>query len=755
MAPLLQQTPFSLAHKLHNANANLPTHLVRTITTKESTSCAIEGCNSPRNSQGPDGKSTLCKNCGKSWWAAKKPKGEQVVEWKTKRAANLAGLSEKAGRAEKSASCAIEGCDESMATTRSGPDGEFTLCSKCGQAWKHAGKPTGEKAEGWKKERSTTVRGRPQQQPTSCAIEGCDEAMTGPTRSGPDGKSTLCPKCGMAWSNANKPTGEKGEEWKKKRSITLRRKLGKVVSDEEPIPCAIKGCDESCHRTGPDGKGTLCSKCGVSWAKTGYPTGEKGEEWKRRRSEVVAGSSGLARHTSRAHDADKQVPCDHCGRCDLERGEHNLCIHCRDRQQLGAERRRHIHDISSGPFLSHAAIHDIAYREWRRLHPNMDLTADLQPSSGANMWHMPYDEVEKDCRARGFSLSLKRSRTANTLINWMQIDDAYNGFLPRPMLAATHLHSLGLEALQRLAREAGYPSKKPQTTDALIQFLLSKRDVTDELFKVKEEKLEAIRKAVEAALKQLGKNAEDVTHQSHNGGIVGSELAFARLHTVLANGHYPTRTSGEGLLCGPRALAAAIDAARRHRFGSHEATRSRVYDNRVTMEMLMSLLFQNPDASGEIDAIGIPTEEYAAYLHHTFGHLPEDEYGYEYTNMTQLNNMDFQQLIAMIVLARRAGLIEEEFSLGVVRGTTVDMLGNPVPALAQIMHEGDNNAATLFLHYNAGLSGDDYSHWEGFSDPTHESEIDIAHAWGLNSLFTQDAPVLQPRGRKKVCLSCH
>lgn len=71
--------------------------------------------------------------------------------------------------------------------------------------------------------------------------------------------------------------------------------------------------------------------------------------------------------------------------------------------------------------------------------------------------------------------------------------------------------------------------------------------------------------------------------------------------------------------------------------------------------------------------------------------------------MTRLNSCDFYQLIAMIVLARRSGLLPIDVNLAIVRGAHVGDYGNTAPTFVQKVY-GPNGepdgTATTFLHHS-------------------------------------------------------
>ena len=448
-------------------------------------------------------------------------------------------------------------------------------------------------------------------------------------------------------------------------------------------------------------------------------------------------------------------PCKTCLRLlDPDLGDvDGLCEHCVQRKQADATARPNIHAIHAGKGgeMAFARLREIAHREWRRLHPTDPFLHEQRLPTGRNFWDLTWNEIIAELRCREIVYPHKAK---SLMINVLQRDDAWNGILPTHRAVASGLHDLSYGDLRRRANEAGFPSQtRTESTENLIEFLRSKRDVDDEVISIPHDRLSIIRSAVSNVAARLRKQAgqtqanqiqagqtDDVTHRTFNHGLVGTSRAIGRLHTALENGHSPAWTSGVGFLCGPNALAMSINAVRRTYYGK---THAAVYENPVTREMLMALLFQNSADSGERGAVGIPTQAYQAYLDQRLGHLDDATRGYEYMNMTRLNNMDIDQLVAMVVLAHRANIIEMEFSVAYVRGSATDDDGNVIPAIAQIAHAGDENAPSVFLHHNMAASFDDYSHWEGFDAVTVDTDRQVVFEWGLSTPLSRDS--LKPR----------
>lgn len=425
--------------------------------------------------------------------------------------------------------------------------------------------------------------------------------------------------------------------------------------------------------------------------------------------------------------------------------EDGYCETCSLRKAANAPARPHIHAIAEStrkvaevPF---ATLREIAHREHRRLHALDPFLEEQHVPTGYDYWSDTRAGVLTELRRRGFFYV--GMKTMKAMVNTLQSDDAWNGYLPTHRSVASELHDLSVQALRDRAAAAGFPFKKlALTVENYIDFLQCKRDADDEVIEIPQDRLSIIMSAVSnvsARLRQAG-YTENATHRTFNNGLVGQARAISRLHTTLDNGHSPAWTSGVGFLCGPNALEMSINAIRRTYYGR---TNSAVYANQVSRDMLMGLLFHNAADSGERDAVGIPTTAYQAYLDDRLSHLDESLRGEEYMNMTRLNNMDIAQLVAMVVLAHRAGLIEMEFSVAYARGSTTNDDGSVVPALVNIAHEGDENAPTVFLHHNMAASHEDYSHWEGFDVVTMNTDRQIVFEWGLSTPLARDSPRLR------------
>ncbi|KAK5707175.1 hypothetical protein LTR17_020917 [Elasticomyces elasticus] len=540
----------------------------------------------------------------------------------------------------------------------------------------------------------------------------------GPGRStsarGPNGPSTLCQACGTRFAKS-----KGGEEWRARIRAPRRKPDGAQCENFKKCqtiligPKDTDGPNRSKKRmAGPNGS-QLCGPCGNRYGRS-----KGGKAW---RAVPVQGGKGVRPtwdHT-----------CKDCGRHDGDFPEDDLCQSCSHRRHVGAPPRDILNaDLHEQQAASYSELRDLAHREFRRLHPHNPFTgARPRPQLGQNYWHELEKNLRNDAGQRGITDPTRHRK--ERLINMLQLDDAWNGELPRADPSSTsYLHTLSSTELIGLASGAGFHREMGEDADlngnTALAFLLGKRDATDHVKPIKD-KGAYIREAVTNVGHRLQGKATappTPTHQSHNAGIVGSERALARLFNTLANGHFPAWTPSDGFQCGPIALARTLQAVREQ----YNASGGEPIIHQ-TQQDLRALLFVDWNNSEEVGAQGIPTAAYDQYLAQYLAELPAHLQMEERREMLQLNNMDIQQLIAMVVLLHNAGEIDD-FNVGVV----TDARG-AAPANAQIVHEtqDETGAPTIWLHHNHAAGGEEYNHWEGFEPQRDETDYDIVYEWGL------------------------
>lgn len=594
-------------------------------------------------------------------------------------------------------------------------------------------------------------------------------------------RQSLCESCGHRYKRAKDEAGgqEPGDAWRtsgRAPRTTQAMETTEATQQQAKSKQGEKfGNFDNCGnlltggkvRRGP-GDMRICHNCGGRYDIAKVKAGEGQEPndaWRTsgrvRRTTEPTGKSGQASQTPNEKSTGKsgeasQTPNGRCKTCsrkldgDSDASEAQLlCEHCVRREQASAPARPSIKDLASTTVDSRSFARNraIAFREWRAIRA-VDLYLSDQPTpTGRNWWALSAKELREEMRRRGSSLT---RGWIDAMISHLQADDAWNGYLPvhRPM--SSELRTLPHSDLLRRVRDGGYRGDK-HDSDTLIEFLESRRDSDDDIFQVPQDRENIWRSAINALAARYGHpplNEGERGLRSWNDGSGGDARGMSRLHTTLADGLSPVWTSGEGLLCGARALATSLNALRQRRFGR---THQSVWDRPVTHHMLIELLFQNPDQAGQRDAVGIPTARFDAFMMDQWNAQGTDENtrGHEYIHMTRMNNFSVQQLEAMIILAWEARLIEENFSLGVVQGAHFTDATGFVPARPYIAYEGEG-AGTVFVHHNVAASFEDYNHWEGFDVGTEHTDRNVVFQWGLNTPLSQDAPRPRFNARQQV-----
>lgn len=423
--------------------------------------------------------------------------------------------------------------------------------------------------------------------------------------------------------------------------------------------------------------------------------------------------------------------CEDCDRREAQEWHASVCGHCHRRRQVrGAEQRMRNRYLPTfqrkNGLLTHAQLRSLAYRHFRILNPTDAFLADRGHIATArtDYWLMKRDELHREARlARGIHVG-RGVELSDKITSLLQLDDAFNGILPRPRpTGASDLHRKSYPALVAMAKAMGEGSGDMSLSET-ITYLMKKKDPSTFIQKADPSALTALQLTVGdflGSLPDLGN-----LHTTHNQGIVGARDALERLQGTVLNNFFPSWTSSIGFLCGPNALANALHATRRLH---HYQPGNQI--ERLTSQMMMELLFTNADQTVTRTSVGMPTPEYQRYFAENFGHLGEAEQGHEHENMHRLNDLDIQQLVAILRLAHRHGYIEQDFSLGLVTSAYIDPLGRNVPARAQIVHQGAAAAPTVWLHLNIAAGAGEYNHFEGFEDNLQEHDAEAAYEWGL------------------------
>ncbi|KAK4951855.1 hypothetical protein LTR10_009775 [Elasticomyces elasticus] len=641
-------------------------------------------------------------------------------------------------------------------------------CSSCGRdgdVTGEEGKDDGEGSGSGESEKSGEEKD--EEFPKCENFKVCGTILVGITMVGPNG-SRLCGPCGHRFRRS-----KGGNAWRTSRLSEdkgAKEKVAKEKDEQFPkcenfkvcgtILVGSKGAAGPNRSTqslkGPNDR-RLCKTCGQRFKKSksgdawrapvrlgrkkkgAKETGAKETGTKEKGSKEKGAKETGAKEKGSKAEREKEKwdhTCDDCGRHDGDFSEDGLCQFCSHRRHIGAPARDNPNGVlHEQPAALFSELRDLAHREFRLLHPHDPFQgARPRPQLGPNYWHELEKNLREDLRQRGMKKVIQISKEITNVnkdgfINLLQLDDAWNGMLPRANPSSTsYLHTLRSRELTDLARGAGFQREMGAdaalNANTAIAFLLGKRDATDHVKRIKD-KAAYIREAVTNVRRGLqGKaTAQSIpTHQSHNVGIVGSERALSRLFNTLANGHFPAWTPSDGFQCGPIALARTLQAVREQ----YNATGGEPIVHQ-TQQDLRALLFVDWNNSQEVGAQGVPTAAYAQYLEQYLAEMPADLQMDERREMLQLNNMDVQQLIAMVVLLHNTGEIDD-FNVGVV----TDARG-AAPANAQIVREtqDETGAPTIWLHHNHAAGGGEYHHWEGFEPQRDVTDYDIVYEWGL------------------------
>ncbi|KAK3651270.1 hypothetical protein LTR56_005727 [Elasticomyces elasticus] len=598
----------------------------------------------------------------------------------------------------------------------------------------------------------------------------CNKVLTSQERKfpGPSGKADLCAACYQRYNRARKAGKEASGEWKKSRQDSSAKEAGKEASGEGKKSRKRHGGEcQNCEkvltakdrkRPGPEDT-TLCETCASRYKRAKKAGTEASGEWRRpatKNESTGAGKQGEQGEAGKltgagVKPARKKIEsydytCRDCGRHNSDLWERSRCGYCAHRHSIpNTESRPTTDALAAVDPMSYAELRDLAHRQYQQLHPHDPFESERRrPVLGPNYWYEEGAAVKELSRARLVDMLLERGMRSTDLsrhryrnsrcIDLLQLDDAWDGILPRAdPSSVSELNTLSADDLKARATAAHFAKEMGAdanlTAETAREFLAGKRDATDHIQPVDPNTRTQWAAAIEKMAETLqGQPKIPPTHQSHNGAIQGSERAMARLSTTLANGHLPALTSSRGFQCGPIALANTIRAVRDH-YNSYidSSMRPDLTGTHVTPEDLRSLLFENWDDASvrRVGAQGVPTAAYTEYLNEYLRNADIEVSRDERREMLRLNDMGLQQLIAMVVLLHRnRGL--DDFNVGVVTDARYG-----VPAQAHIVHEGENNAPTLWLHHNQALGRDEYNHWEGFEPPQTSSDYDLIYDWGL------------------------
>ncbi|KAK5165568.1 uncharacterized protein LTR77_009097 [Saxophila tyrrhenica] len=477
------------------------------------------------------------------------------------------------------------------------------------------------------------------------------------------------------------------------------------------------------------------------WALTGPIRRKPGHERAGDLSDASSEASDPSDSSSEGSAAsDYEMTCVDCERLESQGWEvcENgavLCQACARRRRIPTARRMRLSQIPQRGYQSHTALRHLAYRSWRELNPVGPSESMPQPTfATTDYWSAsPQELAEMIMRRRGDSSTRFRgtmdSREAR---NWLQIDDACDGLLPRPDPAQSDiLHDKQVVDLEAMCKAKGMKLGRNTTKQDMLKWLSThQRQPSDFMQQIDPDKLAALTTAMQLFFDSLPR---DLTAQATRGhSLVASSAAVLEdLQQTILQGFAPVWTDSAGLLCGLEALRTALFAFHRADFPHSPLSNVMIEGLR-----LMRLLYTNaddptPPGDDPTHRVGMPTPAYEQYIRDTATTQDEAVLNDRYTEMTQMYNLDIAQLGAMVHLAHREGLIEHDLNIGVVRSAYINEQGNVVPAFASIEYEGNEQAPIIWLHLNLAAGQGQYNHWEAFSNYCNPEDADIVHDWGL------------------------
>lgn len=166
-------------------------------------------------------------------------------------------------------------------TKRSGPHGESTLCNKCGLLWNTLGQPKvipfSKNPTTIQAKKAKTVSKKVDQLPhklwtcDNCKLEDLPKRR----RPGPNGKASLCNRCGIIWRESGEPPIPFNRLPKADRP---KKNIVRSAESRVKISEFLFSCCTNCYteltterKTGPKGLRTLCKECNITWKELGKP----------------------------------------------------------------------------------------------------------------------------------------------------------------------------------------------------------------------------------------------------------------------------------------------------------------------------------------------------------------------------------------------------------------------------------------------------------------------------------------------------
>ncbi|KAK6435349.1 hypothetical protein LTR95_008464 [Oleoguttula sp. CCFEE 5521] len=224
-------------------------------------------------------------------------------------------------------------------------------------------------------------------------------------------------------------------------------------------------------------------------------------------------------------------------------------------------------------------------------------------------------------------------------------------------------------------------------------------------------------------------------------GITGTDSALEALDAQVRNHRVsPNPTSSLGWLCGVRALSDSL-----HDFRRRDARlNNRGPPSQITHEEMMRLLFQNWDAEQQYEAGQqvTPTPEYENFIRRTYyDSVGAENFPLLRNEMLAMNNLDADQLQAVLTLLYENRTLRHHYQLGVIASAHVREASGERPAQevapwVRFVNDfvpnenaaGGNQRPILFVHNNIAFGGGIYNHFEGMVE---SGDIDSIYGWGM------------------------
>nr|OQO28363.1 hypothetical protein B0A51_04640 [Rachicladosporium sp. CCFEE 5018] len=393
---------------------------------------------------------------------------------------------------------------------------------------------------------------------------------------------------------------------------------------------------------------------------------------------------------------------------------------------------------------------------------------------GLNYWHLSMDDLINLSKERQFSAAGNRK---DINLQRLQLADAQQGLLPVPRPLPSRYHAMQPPALRSNARQKKYSRVElaledddnpdlntTELRESMIAHCLrydAQENISywatmDEMSRQALIDILVDDLTTTLGLREQGIKAHKLRNRTLFGeqtsylrrvqvggitGITGTDSALEALDALVRNHRVsPNPTSSLGWLCGVRALSDSLHDAR----WRDARLNNRAPPSQITYEDMMRLLFQNWDADEQYEPgqQGTPTPEYETFIRRAY----HDSVGAENFpllryEMLAMNNLDADQLQAVLTLLHQNGTLDYHYQLGViasahVREASGERLAQEVAPWVRFVNDfmsnenavGSNLRPVLFVHNNIAFGGGIYNHFEGMVE---SGDIDSIYGWGM------------------------